>query len=225
MKKMRKFAAAVLAAVLAMTAQSSVFAAETETEAVTETASEASSEQAESGPITITDIAGQEYTFDKPLDKVIVQWSAAGGPFMTMSALLGDEVADHLAFIDDDMASSRADMWAKFTEAVPEIAELPTIGRVDKDAFEVEAAIASGADAAIFPVDMKAAAEQSVQSKLEAAGIPVIYINYHDETVENHVKSTEILGKLFGKEERCLLYTSSVRICRRARSTTDICIT
>lgn len=202
MKKMRKFAAAVLAAVLAMTAQSSVFAAETETEAVTETASEASSEQAESGPITITDIAGQEYTFDKPLDKVIVQWSAAGGPFMTMSALLGDEVADHLAFIDDDMASSRADMWAKFTEAVPEIAELPTIGRVDKDAFDVEAAIASGADAAIFPVDMKAAAEQSVQSKLEAAGIPVIYINYHDETVENHVKSTEILGKLFGKEER-----------------------
>lgn len=162
MKKMRKFAAAVLAAVLAMTAQSSVFAAETETEAVTETASEASSEQAESGPITITDIAGQEYTFDKPLDKVIVQWSAAGGPFMTMSALLGDEVADHLAFIDDDMASSRADMWAKFTEAVPEIAELPTIGRVDKDAFDVEAAIASGADAAIFPVDMKAAAEQSV---------------------------------------------------------------
>lgn len=202
MKKMRKFAAAVLAAVLAMTAQSSVFAAETETEAVTETASEASSEQAESGPITITDIAGQEYTFDKPLDKVIVQWSAAGGPFMTMSALLGDEVADHLAFIDDDMASSRADMWAKFTEAVPEIAELPTIGRVDKDTFDVEAAIASGADAAIFPVDMKAAAEQSVQSKLEAAGIPVIYINYHDETVENHVKSTEILGKLFGKEER-----------------------
>lgn len=195
MKKMRKFAAVVLAAVLAMTAQSSVFAAETETE----TASEASSEQAESGPITITDIAGQEYTFDKPLDKVIVQWSAAGGPFMTMSALLGDEVADHLAFIDDDMASSRADMWAKFTEAVPKIAELPTIGRVDKDTFDVEAAIASGADAAIFPVDMKAAAEQSVQSKLEAAGIPVIYINYHDETVENHVKSTEILGKLFGK--------------------------
>ena len=203
---MRKFAAAVFCAALAMTTPFSAFAAETETEtateAVTEAASEASSEQTESGPITITDIAGQEYTFDKPLGKVIVQWSAAGGPFMTMSALLGDEVADHLAFIDDDMATSRADMWAKFTETIPEIAELPTIGRVDKDSFDVEAAIASGADAAIFPIDTKSAAEQSVQGKLEEAGIPVIYINYHDETVENHVKSTEILGKLFGKEER-----------------------
>lgn len=153
------------------------------------------------GKITITDVSGAQYTFDQPLKRVVVQWSCAGGPFMTMSALLGEEVWQYLAGIDDTPVINRADMWAQYTDAVPGLLEVPIIGSVEKE-FNLEAVLASDAEAAIFPLELKAAASESIQPKLESAGIPVIYIDYHDETVENHVKSTEILGALFGKEER-----------------------
>lgn len=120
---------------------------------------------------------------------------------MTMSALLGEEVWQYLAGIDDTPVINRADMWAQYTDAVPGLLEVPIIGSVEKE-FNLEAVLASDAEAAIFPLELKAAASESIQPKLESAGIPVIYIDYHDETVENHVKSTEILGALFGKEER-----------------------
>ena len=71
------------------------------------------------GKITITDVSGAQYTFDQPLKRVVVQWSCAGGPFMTMSALLGEEVWQYLAGIDDTPVINRADMWAQYTDAVP----------------------------------------------------------------------------------------------------------
>ncbi len=158
------------------------------------------SEKTSSG-ITITDLTGAVYTFDKPLEHVIVQWSCAGGPFMTMSALLGNDVYKYLAGIDNTPQDYRADMWAQYTAAVPGLLEVPMIGSIDEE-FNLEAVIASDAQAAILPLGMQSVAAESVQSKLEAAGIPVIYVDYHAETIENHTKSTELLGKLFGKEAR-----------------------
>ena len=35
---------------------------------------------AASGKIEITDVDGKSYTFDKPLEKVVIQWSGSGGP-------------------------------------------------------------------------------------------------------------------------------------------------
>ena len=152
--------------------------------------------------ITITDLDGKEYTFDKPLDKVIVQWSGAGGPFMTMAALFGEEFYQHIAAIDNTLQDNRADMYEQYVKDVPGIADIPMVKGMDSDEFDMELALSCGAEAAIVPIGLKASIQDSVQPKLEAAGIPVIYIDYHAETRENHIQSTEIMGKLFGKEDR-----------------------
>lgn len=164
--------------------------------------------------ITITDLAGKTYTFDNVLDSVIIQWSGSGGPFMTMSALFGKDVYKHIAGMDDDIQKNRMDMYEQFCKNVPELADVPIVGNMDSDDFNIEAAIASGAEAAIIPIGLQSAAQENIQPKLEAAGIPVIYIDYHAETIEKHTKSTQILGTLFGKEERAQelidFYTSHV---------------
>ena len=155
---------------------------------------------AKSGKIEITDVDGKSYSFDKPLEKVVIQWSGSGGPFMTMSGLLGEDVYKYIAGMDNGLADYRADMWSTYKAAIPELENVPKIGNVGED-FDTEAVLASDVDAAIFPIGLKESA-QEIQAKLEAAGIPVIYTDYHDETRENHIKTAEILGKLFGKEDR-----------------------
>lgn len=151
--------------------------------------------------IEITDVAGQTLTFDRPVDKAIIQWSGSGGGFIVMSALFGSDVPQHIAAMDSGLENYRADMWANFCKSVPDLENVPKIGTIGKD-FDVEAAIASDADVAILPYGLQKSASEAVQAKLEAAGIPVVYIDFHDETVENHVKSVQIMGKLFGLEER-----------------------
>lgn len=164
--------------------------------------------------IEVTDLAGKSYTFDHPLDKVIIQWSGSGGPFMTMSALFGKDVCKHIAAMDDGLQKNRMDMYNQYVKGVPDLANVKTTGSMDADDFNLEAALSSGADAAIIPLGLQKSVQESIQPKLEAAGIPVIYIDYHTESIENHTKSTELLGKLFGKEARAQelidFYTSHV---------------
>ena len=155
----------------------------------------------EEAAITVTDLAGREHRFSRPLEKVGVQWSCAGGPFMTMSALLGDEIADHLACIDDSPEKYRADVWNQCKKDVPALEQVPVIGSANEE-LNLEGVLASGAEAFLCPLELKTILDESVGPRLEAAGIPVIYVDFHQETVENHTKSTLLLGTLFGKEER-----------------------
>lgn len=151
--------------------------------------------------ITITDLAGVTHTFQKPLDKVAVQWSCAGGPFMTMSAILGDDIAQHLACMDHSPQKYRADIWEQCVKDVPALKDVPIIGSVD-DELNLEGVLASGAEAFICPLELKKLVDESVKEKLSDVGIPVIYVDFHQETVENHTASTLLLGKLFDKEKR-----------------------
>ena len=155
----------------------------------------------EKAAITVTDLAGREHRFSRPLGKVGVQWSCAGGPFMTMSALLGEEIAEHLACIDDSPEKYWADVWNQCKKDVPALGQVPVIGSATEE-LNLEGVLASGAEAFLCPLELKTILDESVGPRLEAAGIPVIYVDFHQETIENHTKSTLLLGKLFGKEER-----------------------
>ena len=151
--------------------------------------------------VTVTDLAGVTHTFPQPLQKVAVQWSCAGGPFMTMSALLGEDVADYLACIDDSPEKYRADVWEQCQKDIPALADIPVIGSVNEE-LDLEGLLCSGAEAFLCPLELKTLVDASLADRLESVDIPVVYVDYHQETMENHIKSTLLLGKLFGREER-----------------------
>ena len=83
--------------------------------------------------ITITDADGKTYTFDAPLEKVVLGYSGSGGPFTTLAAILGDELPDHLIGIDNSLYKFREDVYKAFCDQVPGFKSLPQVGGIGSD--------------------------------------------------------------------------------------------
>ncbi|WP_127061772.1 ABC transporter substrate-binding protein [Veillonella sp. 3627] len=165
--------------------------------------SDGKKDAAQSGKnIEITDVTGQTVTLKKPAERVVVQWSASGGAFLTMAALEGKDVAKTIVGIDPMLSKFRTDMWNQFKKDVPELEKIPVIGTVNDKTFDTEKVISLNPDVIFIPLNMKDQYESDYKPKLDAAGITTIYIDYHAEKLENHQKSIEAIGKALGKEER-----------------------
>ena len=155
---------------------------------------------AEKKEITLTDIMGREVTVNVPVDKMVLQWSASGGPFFTLFAIEGKDAASKIAAIDrENLKKNRYDVWEAFSTAVPELASIPNI-ESGKD-LNPEAVIALHPDVIVVPQDCYNEGIDNYK-KLEEAGIPVVAIDFHQEKLENHKKSIELMGQLLGKEEK-----------------------
>lgn len=153
-------------------------------------------------PIEITDVTGRTVTLKKPAERVVLQWSGAGGPFFTIAALMGKDTPKVIAGMDTSLQDYRADMWKHFTEEMPELTKIPVVGTVGDKTFNVEQVIALHPDVIFIPVDLKNQYESDAKQKLDEAGVQTIYIDYHAENLEKHQKSIEAIGKALGKEER-----------------------
>ena len=155
-----------------------------------------------SKPIEITDVTGRTVTLKKPAERVVLQWSGAGGPFFTISALMGKDTPKVIAGMDTSLQDYRADMWKHFTAEMPELAKIPVVGTIGDKTFNAEHVVALNPDVIFIPVDLKDQYESDAKAKMDAAGIQTIYIDYHAEKLESHQKSIEAIGKALGKEER-----------------------
>ena len=153
-------------------------------------------------PIEITDVTGRTVPLKKPAERVVLQWSGAGGPFFTISALMGKDTPKVIAGMDTSLQDYRADMWKHFTTEMPELAKIPVVGTVGDKTFNAEQVVALNPDVIFIPVDLKDQYESDAKAKMDAAGIQTIYIDYHAEKLESHQKSIEAIGKALGKEER-----------------------
>ena len=156
----------------------------------------------DSGMVTVTDLAGRQVTLKLPVKKVNVNWSGSGGAFMTMSALLGTEVADYLSSWDGGLQNFRFDMYEEYRSKIPALENIPVVSGVDYADFNLEKLIQLKPDAVIWTLGVRDQAKEIAEPALAAAGIPIVYIDHHAETIENHTKTTRLLGQLFGKEER-----------------------
>lgn len=154
---------------------------------------------AEKTEVTLTDIIGNDVTVKVPVDSMVLQYSGSGGPFYTLFALEGKDAVKKIAAIDDGLEVNRNDIWKKFVQAVPELDNVPTVGS-GKD-LNVETVISLNPDVVVVPQDSYKGAVE-IYKKIEEAGVPVVVIDYHAETLENHKKSIELMGQLLGKEER-----------------------
>jgi iron complex transport system substrate-binding protein len=152
--------------------------------------------------ITVTDVAGRQVTIPLPVKKVNVNTSGSGGAFTTMSALLGTEVADYLSSWDAGLKNNRFDMYDHYRSKIPALEQIPVVGGVGSDDFNMEKLIQLKPDLVIWTLGSRNQAIAIAEPAFEAAGIPLVYIDYHEETIENHSLSIRLLGKIFEKEER-----------------------
>lgn len=145
----------------------------------------------------IRDLAGNEVEFDGPFDKVIIQGSSSGGPFMTMMYLDNENFLDKIAAMDDSVRIDRNDFYIRLAEKMPEIDDVARISSFKDNDFSYEAILNAKADAIIAPIGFKAQIE-AIQSKID---IPVFYVDYHSQDFDKHIESTKLISKVTGLDK------------------------
>lgn len=155
----------------------------------------------DNGQIQVTDLAGREVKLKAPVNKIVLQSSGSGGAFTTLLALEGKDAPQKIAGWDDGLKVNRFDMWQKYLEAMPQLDTIPIIGNIDQNTFSVEKVVALKPDVLVLTLSSQKTSQDVVQ-KLADAGIPTVFIDYHTESIENHTKSMQLMGKILGKEQR-----------------------
>ncbi|MGP4674856.1 ABC transporter substrate-binding protein [Agrobacterium salinitolerans] len=148
----------------------------------------------------ITDVAGRKVELDLPAKRIIV---GEARQVHVIAALKGDKTFDTIVGWRDDLLKKDPDSYAAYVERFPQIEKLPRFGYVPQGDFSLETAITLSPDVISLNLEAeKSAKESGFEDKAAAAGIKVIYLDFRIDPEKNSEASVEILGKLFGAEER-----------------------
>ncbi len=151
-------------------------------------------------PITLTDIAGREVTVDAPVDRVIL---GEGRQVFFTAVLDGADPFARVVGWRDDFRQASPESFAAYAEKFPELTDIPTFGGFKDGTFDIEQAVSLDPDVLIMNLEAKAATEEAgYEEKLAKVGIPIVYVDFREKPFEHTPQSMEIIGRLFGKEDR-----------------------
>lgn len=147
--------------------------------------------------VDVTDVLDRKVTVPHGVERVLL-----GFYFEDFYAIAGPDAFDRVVAISRDTWEGwRNSQWQAYVKVNPRLETLIDIGEVDSGSFNIEAAIASKPDVAILAAWQFRGLGEAV-GKFDAAGIPVVVVDYNAQTVEKHVASTRLIGKIMGAEDR-----------------------
>lgn len=152
---------------------------------------------AAAGEITVTDVLGRPVTVQQPVERVVLTFN-----FEEYIAATGEEgLSKIVGWSAKYWKGRRQSTWDAFVKAFPAVASIPDVGYIQKNAFNAEAVMALRPDVVFMAQnDFKLVPDEL--KLFEGAGIPVVFVDYHSQTVENHCKSTLLFGRILGQEKR-----------------------
>lgn len=147
--------------------------------------------------IEFKDLLGNEIVMDKPAERVFISMY-----FESLFAVGGPDILDRVASMSlGEWSDFFRSSYLAYTEKVPKLKEVHDTGSIYGNTFSMESLLQSNPDIVIVaPFQYKTLGENV--KKLESLGIPVVVIDYTSQTLEKHIESTMILGKILGEEER-----------------------
>lgn len=154
--------------------------------------------QLQAQPITVTDVVGREVTIPRPAKRIIL---GEGRQLITLGLLVPDPVAITAGWTGD-FVKSGGWLYEDYRKHFPALDDIPLIGTSGKETVSTEQIISLKPDLAIFGAgshgpDAKSA---DIIRQLEAAGIPIVFIDFRLHPFKNTVPSMELLGKVLGRE-------------------------
>ena len=158
--------------------------------------------------ITVTDLAGRAVTVDAPVKAVIL----GEGRYLPSVAILDREnPLQRITGMMGDFELYDPAGYKQFAEHFPAIEDIPRIGKSSAATMDIERVAALTPDLAIFGLGgghSPGEEHTDIIEKLEAAGIPVIFIDFRIEPLEHTPKSMRLLGQVFGKEAEAEAFLS-----------------
>lgn len=164
--------------------------------------------------IMLTDLAGRDIRLDKRPDTFVVANYIANFLMVGGASSLDRVVGMTL----DGWKDTRYGEYEVFTKAFPRMAggkdAIPSIGGYHDNILNAERILSLTPDVILMNNGQFAENSQTIAA-FERAGIQVVVLDYHAQKLENHLKSTEILGRLLGREqvakEQNDAYASAIR--------------
>ncbi len=145
----------------------------------------------------IVDALGREVPLAKPAQRVIPAFN-----YEEFTAIAGVDGWRHVVGMNRVVWEGwRPAIFQRYVPAIPALAALPDIGNTDEGTFAAEKVISLRPDLLIVPAWFWNAAP-TARAQLDAAGIPVMVIDYNAQTLEGHTASTRAIGAAMASPER-----------------------
>lgn len=153
--------------------------------------------RARAAGITLTDAIGRTVTLRAPAERIVLTFHPE-----EFTAIAGAEGWRRVVgFNRRQWEVNRPSLWSRMTRAIPSLATIPDVGALGEGTFKVETVLAQRPDLlVVIAYDHKASAAAIAQ--VEAAGIPVLVLDYQAQETASHVAGTLALGAATGETAR-----------------------
>ncbi|HRO48533.1 MAG TPA: ABC transporter substrate-binding protein [Hyphomicrobium sp.] len=153
--------------------------------------------------ISLTDIAGRTVSIKRPVKRIVL---GEGRQLLALSLIHPDPVS-LLAGWPADLVRQDATTYGLYRERFPGIEKVPLVGQGSVETFSIEQALAVDPDVAVFSGGYGPSVQSTdIVTRLENAGIPVVFIDFMARPLENTAPSLAILGQLLGREREAQAY-------------------
>lgn len=148
-------------------------------------------------PIEIIDAIGRKVMVNIPAKRVAINFN-----FEEFTAVAGvDGWSRVVGMSRAPWESWRPVIFNRYKAVIPNLAAMPDIGNSDEGTFSAEKVIALKPDV-FFLAAWMFSALKGADKQIEAAGIPLVVIDYNAQTLESHLASTRLFGKVMGADAR-----------------------
>ncbi|WP_447769453.1 ABC transporter substrate-binding protein [Pseudomonas kilonensis] len=149
---------------------------------------------------TVTDLLGRQVKVHLPVRRVIL---GEGRQLYLVAALDTQNPIERIVGWRKDLIQSDPDTYGAYLRAFPDIARIPTFGGFEDGTFDIEQAISQRPDVIILNIEAQHATEDARYiEKLDALGIPVVYVDFRNNPMQNTEPTMRLFGQLFGKQAR-----------------------
>lgn len=150
--------------------------------------------------VMVTDLLGRKVKVHVPVRRVIL---GEGRQLYLVAALDTQNPIERIVGWRKDLIQSDPDTYGAYLRKFPAIAKIPTFGGFEDGTFDIEQAISQQPDVIILNIEAQHATEDARYiEKLDALGIPVVYVDFRNNPMQNTEPTMRLFGQLFGKEER-----------------------
>lgn len=151
--------------------------------------------------ITIKDLSGRKVQVSVPVQHIVL---GEGRYLPTLGVFDRDDPTKRIVGMMGEFEKYDLATYSQYVEHYPQINDIPRIGSAGEASFNIEKVFTVKPDVALFglgsghgPNDKS----KTVIAQLEAAGIPVIILDFRIDPLKNTPKSMKILGKILGDEK------------------------
>ncbi|WP_419710601.1 ABC transporter substrate-binding protein [Pseudomonas sp. NFX224] len=148
----------------------------------------------------VTDLLGRKVKVHLPVRRVIL---GEGRQMYLVAALDTQNPIERIVGWRKDLIQSDPDTYGAYLRKFPDIAKIPTFGGFEDGTFDIEQAISQRPDVIILNIEAQHATEDARYiEKLDALGIPVVYVDFRNNPIQNTEPTMRLFGQLFAKEQR-----------------------